>query len=212
LAAALVAAGAVAACSSNDTASPGTPDAEAVCPATLDATAGHACAVEGLACSPTYACGLVQATATCACEGGFFGCKDVTGRALAAGDVPACPSFDAGAGVCPSTERAAAVASCTEVGLLCTYPSACPAARLLDQCQCRTTTTTAGVTAFRFDCGPPCPPADAAVPVVDASSPADSSAPGVDGNHDETGSDATVDSPSDSPPDSSPDASDAAPG
>jgi hypothetical protein len=198
VAAVLAAAGAAAACSSSPASRSGA-DAEAVCPSTLDATAGRACAVEGLACSPLYACGLVQATASCVCAGGFFGCTDVTGRALAAGDVPACPAFDGG-GNCPASERAASVASCSEVGLLCAYPSACPAVRLLDQCECRPTTTPSGATALRFDCGAPCPSSvDAAAPAFDAAA-ADS---GPDGR---TGSDATVDSPSDS---SSP-ASDAA--
>jgi hypothetical protein len=169
-----------------------------VCPATLEATAGQPCSVEGLACSPLYACGAVQATATCACEGGFFGCTDVTGRALAAGDVPACPAFDGG-GTCPISERAAAIAACSEVGLLCAYPSACPTVRYLDQCECRPITTPSGATALRFDCGTPCPPAGAPAPGPDAATAFDA-APADSGLDSTTGSDAPVDSPSDSSP------------
>jgi hypothetical protein len=155
------------ACGGSKAASPSAqPDAEAVCPATPDETIGAVCAVAGLRCGPLYTCGVNQASLSCVCTGGVFHCTDGAGNRLDAGAVPACPP-PARAGSCPSTERGARFASCSDQGLLCAYPSACPSR--FDQCQCFPGATTDGGFGLRFECTPAaCSGFDAGVIALDS--------------------------------------------
>ncbi len=203
---ALACVGTAAGCSESSSGSPAA-DAGAVCPATVDAAVGHACGVEGLSCSPLYACGLVAATATCTCQGGLFSCADVMGKALGAGDAPACPPLGAGQS-CPATESAAKLSNCTEPGLLCSYPSTCPEARYLDTCECFTGKNAAGTSSLHFQCSTACPAGDASALPVDSGadteaeaapadarpdSPAEAASPGGDASIDARTADGAAD-------------------
>src|SRR5271165_6976796 len=102
------------------------------CPATVALTIGARCTGEGLFCAPEYTCDLVPVPLLCLCNSGLFVCTDATGKSLLAGETPACPpAADAS---CPLDENSANLAPCTEVGLLCEYPSTCNAG--VDSCQC----------------------------------------------------------------------------
>ena len=151
-------------------------DAEAICPASVADAVGAACAVEGLVCSPEYACGILPATASCTCVGGAFACTDVTGKPLAPGGEPACPAT-ATSETCPATEVLANRHACTESGLECAYPSTCASSTDYDQCECFTGALLDGGTGLRFECPSPCDsgavplvPLDAANPPNDAAS------------------------------------------
>jgi hypothetical protein len=125
-------------------------DASAVCPATPEETVGAACALPGLRCGPQYACGILQVALLCVCTDGVFRCTDATGAMLDAAVTPACPGVSPPE-ACPSTERAANLAACTEQGLLCAYPSACSSSRF-DQCQCFPGAMANGQFGLRFEC------------------------------------------------------------
>lgn len=87
--------------------------------------------------------------------GGAFACVDVTGKALAIGDSPACPAPSA-TEVCPATEVLANQHACTESGLQCTYPSTCSNGTLYDTCECFTATLPDGGMGRLFQCPSPC--------------------------------------------------------
>ena len=102
------------------------------CPASVARTIGAACQAEGLYCAPTYDCALVQVPLSCTCMQGLFVCIDGAGNTVDAGGTPGCPApLDAS---CPSTETSATMAACSEVGLMCSYPSACEGG--VDSCEC----------------------------------------------------------------------------
>jgi len=140
---------------------------------------GVACGVEGLVCYPQYPCGVTPGIATCTCTGGFFACVDTTGQSLEDGAAPrctanggteACPSGKVcpPMATCPATEAFARVQKCTEVNLMCAYPSTCAGARDYDICQC--VPVDAG--ALQFVCPPPCD-YDAALVEFEAAAPPD---------------------------------------
>jgi hypothetical protein len=200
---AIAAAIGVATACNGSTPSPSPAEAQApMCPATPAATIGAACGVAGLRCGPEYTCGLLQVTLLCVCQDGTFQCTDGTGHQLDSPDAVICPPA-AATSSCPATERSAQLASCTEQGLLCSYPSSCPST--LDACQCSAGTTASGGFGLRFECRPatcvdageaPAPPdaradADASLAdvTVDAGTLADVTLDSA------TGSDATVDVP-----------------
>lgn len=139
------------------------------CPPSLDKTIGAACSMNGLVCGPSIACGLTELTISCVCTGGVFRCLDAQGNPLASAAAVTCPdgSEVVDAGACPRSEKAASLAACSETGLLCAYPSACPGS--LDQCQCFPGTMASGGFGLRFECRPAsCPNPDAAVIHFDA--------------------------------------------
>jgi hypothetical protein len=181
-----------------DSASPGAtaPDADAVCPATVASAGGQPCGLEGLRCYPEYACGILSAIATCTCSRGHFSCTDVTGSALDADATPACPTPRDG-GACPATRSAADVASCTETGLLCAYPSRCPSSRGYDRCECFPEPAGDGGVRLRFHCSEPC--VDGSAIVVDAAddappdAPNEAGSPGADASADARPRDAAAD-------------------
>jgi hypothetical protein len=143
------------------------PDAQAVCPATGAETAGAACTVEGLVCSPQYACGVTFGIAHCVCSSGKFACTDLTDAALTGpASIPACPSA-AHAQRCPATESAANLAACTEQGLDCSYRAPCGGTADLDHCLCFEGPLPNGPMGLRFECTTPCYP-DAGGPPIDA--------------------------------------------
>jgi hypothetical protein len=189
-----------AACGGSKAASPSAhPNPEATCPATADETIGAACAVAGLQCGPLYMCGINQALLFCVCTGGVFQCADGAGNPLAAGAIPTCPAPTRG-GSCPSTERGAALSSCSEQGLLCAYPRACPSR--FDQCQCFPGTTADGGFGLRFECTPAlCGGSDAGRIVLDSGNAADAVADSRQVF--DSGSESQADSNADSSPDGS---------
>jgi hypothetical protein len=186
-------------CSSSSSPASEGPDAEAVCPDTLSAAIGAACMVDGLVCSPQYACGIALATAHCACTAGFFVCNDVEDAALTTPDAaPGCPE-PPDAEACPKTEELASLAPCTETGRSCAYLNGCDATPAFDTCQCMLGSLPNGSTALRLECSGPCtytgPPVDlddgSALPEAAA---VDQGAPGNTVTPDATASDAPSDS------------------
>jgi hypothetical protein len=175
-------------CNSSDAVPAGAADAQAVCPATLQDTIGGRCAASGLVCSPTFTCGILDVALLCVCDGRTFQCTDGAGNPIATVDALACPGSRAG-GSCPATERVAQLAPCTEQGLLCAYPSSCPAK--YDPCQCFPGVTAGGGFGLRFECQTAhCGGPDAGI-VVDS---------GIDGDvvtDSSTDADASVDSATD---------------
>lgn len=119
------------------------------CPASVARTIGAACEPEGLYCAPTYDCALVQVPLSCTCMQGFFVCIDGAGDTIDAGETPRCPApLDAS---CPSSETSAGSAACTEVGLICSYPSACDGG--MDSCECMAgSLVTGGGPSLVFSC------------------------------------------------------------
>lgn len=176
-------------------------DAQVGCPATLTETIGVACDIAGRMCGPEYTCGILRVSLLCVCTGGVFECTDGAGNKLDAGTAPACPAPPR-PGVCPPTEKNAQLASCTEQGLTCAYPSAC--ASRVDQCQCFPGTTINGDFGLRFDCIPAtCGGFDGGTIVFDSGGASDTgadTAPYLDaGRAADSGTDATSDSGSDGP-------------
>jgi hypothetical protein len=170
-------------CTSPPPSQSATPDAQAVCPNTLADTIGAPCTVDGLVCSPQYACGAAYGLARCVCTSGSFACTDLADAALEAQDAtPSCPAPTAPE-KCPTTEAAARLAPCTESGLVCSYIPQCAGATGLDQCQCVFGALPSGQSGLRLQCNSPCryspPPVDidAALGASDSSirdAPADS--------------------------------------
>ncbi|MGA7119917.1 MAG: hypothetical protein WBY94_07470 [Polyangiaceae bacterium] len=102
------------------------------CPASLGGTVGVSCQAEGLFCAPTYTCDLIQIPLLCTCTKGLFVCTDGVGNAVDAGETPGCPAPAAAS--CPLSENSATMAACSQIGLICPYPSACDAGT--DSCEC----------------------------------------------------------------------------
>jgi hypothetical protein len=184
---------AIGACSSSKTTSVAS-DAAPECPANLDDALRATCSAAAQTCAFLYACGPFGATATCACHGGRFSCSDVTGSPLDAAAAPGCLALG-DAGACPPSETAADFAPCTEPGLQCAYPSACPSVPAYDSCQC--VPETEGGATFHFECIPSCefiPDASATTDSADDANDAPADASGA--RPDAPSSDARPDAPS----------------
>ncbi|HZU84741.1 MAG TPA: hypothetical protein VE987_17545 [Polyangiaceae bacterium] len=138
-------------------------------------TIGAACAVVGLRCAPQYACGIDTAILTCVCTAGSFACTDFAGNEVST-TPPPCPAAPSRAGACPSTERTASLAPCSEQGLVCSYPSACPSR--VDPCQCSAGARADGGFGLRFECHPFLCGAPAGSGGPDSGGAADAAAPG----------------------------------
>jgi hypothetical protein len=131
---------------------------------------------------------------------GIFRCVDATGATLDTAAALTCPAA-AATEPCPSTERAANLASCTEQGLLCAYPGAC--ANRIDQCQCSPGAMVNGRFGLRFECTPGCSALDGGVAVADSGGVPDSRAISDAGQRADSGADSDVDSSSDAASDGS---------
>jgi hypothetical protein len=130
---AVFAAGAVDACNTvTSTGLGNTAGPEPACPASLDAVSSATCTAEGQACSYLYPCVTIPASATCVCSGGHFECHSPDGGSL---DDASCPVLKT-TEVCPASERSADGLFCSELGLICYYPSACASVPAYDPCQC----------------------------------------------------------------------------
>ncbi len=170
---ALLVAGAAIACGANEAASDaGLSSSSGACPASFVEVATASCHAEGLACTYLVPCATFPANAVCTCTGGVFSCSGF-------GDAgTACPA--ATAGKCPVAERSANGLFCSDLGLICTYPSACTGIPTYDTCQC-----VGGRTAEEqphYECDSPCqsdgstvapPSPDATVPDATATPDAD---------------------------------------
>jgi hypothetical protein len=136
------------------------------CPASFAAVASASCSLEGQACPYLVPCPTLPSNATCVCTGGSFVCTGF-------GDAgTSCPTLTMTQS-CPLSERSASGLFCSDLGLICTYKSACPGIPTFDSCQC-----VGGNTAdeqSHFECNMPCILAgDAAAalpPTTDASAP-----------------------------------------
>jgi hypothetical protein len=161
--------------------------AQPACPASFTAVASASCSLEGQACTYLAPCATFAANATCVCTGGAFVC---TGFGDAGASCPVLTMTQS----CPLTETSASGLFCSDLGLICTYKSACPGIPAFDSCQCVGPRTVDEQS--HFECNMPCiplgdasalPPADATVsdattgsdaaePQVDAAPPADGGA------------------------------------
>ncbi len=159
----------VVACSSSQSPTAPAPDAQALCPATPEATIGAACATAGLVCAPNYVCGSTTASLYCMCMGGTFSCHDGLGNALTSGQSPICPGTPPATPACPASLKAANLKACTTPGQICAYPSACATAAF-DQCTCFPGETATGGFGTVFTCQQAVCPSDggAAPPTPDA--------------------------------------------
>jgi hypothetical protein len=155
---------------SNSSSAESTPDAEPPCPTSFAAVASATCSVEGQSCTFLVPCTTFPANAICVCAGGSFTCSGL-------GDTgTACPTLTT-TEKCPVSETAANGLFCSDLGLICTYASACTGIPEYDSCQCvggRTATEQS-----HFECTMPCVPTGdgAATNVEDASSPDADAAP-----------------------------------
>jgi len=104
-------------------------------------------------------------------------CTDVADAAIEDEDsAPTCPA-SANSENCPAFESSANQSGCTELGLVCAYPSACQGTPYYDTCQCVPDPTGSGGTP-QFECLASCvlfP--DASLPDEAATSDAASDAP-----------------------------------
>ena len=133
------------------------------CPASLAGTVGVACQPEGLFCAPAYTCNLIQIPVLCTCAKGSFACTDWVGNRVDAGETPSCPGpVDAS---CPPSEKSATMAACSEVGLVCPYPSACDGGT--DSCECMPGALVTGGPNLVFECQTTCVSSDGAAPDVE---------------------------------------------
>jgi hypothetical protein len=147
------------------------------CPVSFDQVAAASCGVEGQVCTYLYPCPVIAGSATCTCAGGHFACTTPDGGVL--DDSSACPVLTT-IEKCPQTEEAASGLFCSESGLICYYPSACPSVPGYDSCQCVGGRIDADIP--HFECASSCEgipdggtvPADGSTPdakVMDASQP-----------------------------------------
>jgi hypothetical protein len=133
-------------------------DGQAYCFATVQETAGAACQVSGLECTPSYYCEGFQQLAFCTCTSGTFQCTDQTGAPVTAGGTPNCA--EAGStGTCPDPTKSNASSTegtaCNKSGLICYFPTNCPPEQGIippDVCQC----VGNGDGGLRFVCDPGC--------------------------------------------------------
>lgn len=117
-----------AACSSVGS-SRGSSSALSSCPGNFAAVANASCGLEGQVCTYLVPCPTFAANATCVCTGGSFTC---TGFGDASTSCPVLSTTQP----CPMTERSASGLFCSDLGLICTYPSVCPGIPTFDTCQC----------------------------------------------------------------------------
>ena len=148
------------------------------CPPSFTAVASASCSVEGQVCPYLAPCATFAANATCVCTGGAFVC---TGFGDAGVSCPVLTTTQS----CPLTERSASGLFCSDLGLICTYKSACPGIPTFDSCQCVGPRTVDEQS--HFECNMPCIPlGDAAAPlpadgsVSDATTGSDVAEPPVD--------------------------------
>lgn len=174
----LSAAAAIACSSSSST--PAGPPPGPTCPPSLSAALTASCSSASETCPYLYTCDGFGAPATCACDGHSFLCTDSANVPFTDdGAAPTCTPLDASKG-CPLSEFAANLAACTDLGLQCTYPSACKGTPAFDTCQCIPDPTGGGAVPH-YECIPGCTvfprpdaaPADAAID-ASADAPTDS--------------------------------------
>jgi hypothetical protein len=122
---ALIACGATSSSSSSSASSTAQPP----CPASYADVASASCSVEGQVCPFLAPCEIFAANASCVCSGGHFACSGFGDAGVA------CPVLST-TEACPVTETAASGLFCSELGLICTYPSACTSIPAYDTCQC----------------------------------------------------------------------------
>jgi len=141
-------------------------DAPPPCPASFAAVATATCSVEGQSCPYLVPCTTFASNAVCVCTGGSFVCSGY-------GDAgTACPVLTT-TQACPVSERAASGLFCSDLGLICTYPTACPGIPEYDACQCVGGRTADEQT--HFECNLPCVPVDGAAPSLSDASPLEAS-------------------------------------
>jgi hypothetical protein len=87
------------------------------------------CSVEGQVCPFLVPCATFAANASCVCSGGHFVCAGFDDAGIA------CPALST-TEKCPLNETAASGLFCSDLGLICTYPSACSSIPDYDSCQC----------------------------------------------------------------------------
>jgi hypothetical protein len=133
--------------SSNSSSSSGVSTGAPPCPASFADVASASCSVEGQVCPFLVPCVTFAANASCVCSGGHFVCAGF-------GDAgTACPVLST-TQACPINETAADGLFCSDLGLICTYPSACSGIPAYDSCQCvGGRTTDEGP---HFECIQPC--------------------------------------------------------
>jgi hypothetical protein len=178
--------GAVVACGADTASSSAGLSSTPPCPSSFGDVATASCRVEGQSCTYLVPCATFASNAICTCSGGAFTC---TGYGDAG---TACVAL-ATTGKCPLSEVAANGLFCSDLGLVCTYASACSGIPAYDSCQC-----VGGRTAdeqAHYECTSPCQ-ADAA-PMTSA--PLDASTP--DAGPPDANPPADAQSPDDSPAD-----------
>jgi hypothetical protein len=130
-----------------------TSDEQPICPASLDLALSASCGTEGASCSYLVPCVPIAGSASCVCAGGHYTCTTPPdGGAIDDGSAP-CPTL-ATTELCPASEIKAQGLFCTESGLICDYPSACPSTPGFDTCQC--TPARDDAEALHFECSPSC--------------------------------------------------------
>lgn len=159
--------------SSSSSSSSAVSSAAPPCPVSFADVASASCSDEGQVCTFLAPCVTFAANASCVCSGGRFSCTGF-------GDAgTACPVLSM-TEPCPTNETAASGLFCSELGLICTYPSACTAIPDFDSCQCVGGRTTSE--GPHFECTKSC------VPTPDGSAPMapDGSAPDANAADDAT--------------------------
>jgi hypothetical protein len=147
-----------------------TSDAQPPCPASFIDVATASCSLEGQACTYLAPCATFAADATCVCTGGAFVCSGFGDAGVT------CPVLTTTQS-CPLSETSANGLFCSDLGLICTYQSACPGIPAFDSCQCVGPINADDES--HFECNMPCiPVGDATVPPADASMP-DAAGPDV---------------------------------
>jgi hypothetical protein len=183
---AVLAGAVVPACSPAGLASGGesTADAQPPCPASFIDVATASCSLEGQACTYLAPCATFASDATCVCTGGAFVCSGFGDAGVT------CPVLTTTES-CPLSETSANGLFCSDLGLICTYQSACPGIPAFDSCQCVGPINADDES--HFECNMPCilvddaavpPAADASMPDAtgpDAEPPVDAPAPSPDG-------------------------------
>jgi hypothetical protein len=179
---ALLVAGVAIGCGANEAASDaGLSSANGACPVSFGDVATASCHVEGLSCTYLVPCATFPANAVCTCTGGLFSCSGF-------GDAgTSCPA--ATTGKCPLAERSANGLFCSDLGLICTYPSACTDIPTYDPCQC-----VGGGTPdeqSHYECDSPCQADGSTVPPAP-----DATVPDATATPDANRPDAPIDAPS----------------
>jgi hypothetical protein len=123
--------GALIACSatSSNSSSSASSTAQPPCPASYADVASASCSVEGQVCPFLAPCATFATNASCVCSGGRFACSGFGDAGVA------CPVLST-TEACPVSERVASGLFCSDLGLICTYASACTSIPAYDTCQC----------------------------------------------------------------------------